>query len=218
MAKIDGPDQVPSGKLTLFHLNGQESLVADWTILSRVSELADPVRDVDWIIYDNGRSVAFATPVPGRYLVICAVYDPGDNAKKVNILVHSLTVGEPLPPPPPPPPPTPPNPTPNKDWSDAARDLATQLVPKPRAEEAKTLAAAMKEVAATFPQLNDLRKARERLREATRTALGEKYTRWLQWSEAIANILEANSAKITTVAEFQNIVNSIAAGLEQVRD
>lgn len=221
---IDGPDTVDAGRLCVLRLSGLTgSESAEWLIISRSGTLTDPVRGVDWEVFEAGRVCVFATPNPGRYLVLVATSPTSGN---VVLIAHDVTVGNP-----PPPPPTPPNPGPEPGpgpgptppgpvlkWEQLALEKAMALVASPRAAEAKKVADALRTAASQVTDVNDFRKARELVREKTREALGTGYVRWLDWSKAVGDEIAKSADEIKGLDDYKEILIQLAAGLEKVTD
>ena len=223
---IDGPDVVDAGRLCVLRLSGLTgSESAEWLIISRAGTLTDPVRGVDWEVFEAGRVCVFATPNPGRYLVLVASSPTSGN---VVLIAHEVTVGNP-----PPPPPTPPNPEPGPQpgpgpgptppgpvlrWEQLAREKAMSLVASPRAAEAKKVADALRTAASQVTDVSDFRKARELVREKTREALGTGYVRWLDWSRAVGDEIAKSADEIKDLEDYKEILIQLAAGLEKVTD
>ncbi|HOK59001.1 MAG TPA: hypothetical protein P5244_11665 [Syntrophales bacterium] len=212
LAQIDGPKQVEAGRLAILRITGPESIATDWLIVAR-DRSKDVVRDQDWIVFDAGKTVVFATPNTGTYLVIAAVADKG-NSGNITILTHELMIGQA---PEPNPDPTPPD-NPTKSWEKVSYDLAMKYVPSPRQQEAKAVAAAIREAVAQLSTVPDLRKARELVRDYTLKALKGNTARWNKWSDEIAYSLAQNAGTILDVPVYSGIMNAIANGLDKVTD
>lgn len=206
---INGPDRVTAGDLVVLTVDASPSSKIAWTLISD-----NPVEG-RWLALEGGRVCVFASARAGKYVFVCAVAD-GDNLAMITKLVMLEGTAPHPPTPPGPEPPAPP--TPPDDWRDLSKRLAEMYVSRPREEQARSLAGAIRGVFLKEARPADLRSARELVRDATRKALGANYTRWLQWSNEVAKVIEECSGEIKTVDDYASVMMSVASGLEDVRD
>jgi len=215
--RIDGPDEVSAGRLCVLKLTDlTPSDKAEWVIIAKSDAVLDPARGADWEVFENGTVCVFATPNPGKYLVIVAY---SSSSAQIGLIAHPLTVTGSVPVPPNPPPPVPPNPPqPESTWADLAHERAQALVASPRAGEAAKLAEGLRKAASEVTAETDFRKAREHVRECTREAIGSNYIRWLEWSKAIGDAIAEKADTIKTLEDYKKVLMELATGLERVTD
>ncbi|NMC81671.1 MAG: hypothetical protein GYA63_02310 [Armatimonadetes bacterium] len=208
-AGIQGPAEVDPGRLAVYSVEAAPEASSAWRVFC--PEASGLHQEDVAAIFEQNRNLAFASPVPGRYVFVVAVADSGA------LTLHDLIVvvrESPGPEPGPGPEPIPSN------WRDFADKTAGRLIPQPfRSEEGKLIAAALRKVAADIGSgaLNDARAAREAVRIAVRDALAtvEAIQRWKPFSDAIDAELDKPPGTDRTLADYAAIWSAIAEGLDR---
>jgi len=93
MAVIDGPTESVAGQLVVFDAASSTGTGYDWLVS------ADVNTDGLWQVFEDGRYLAFASPIPGKYRIVLSVAVEGQS----NVVELTFQNGEPGPPPDPPP-------------------------------------------------------------------------------------------------------------------
>lgn len=206
---IDGPELVASGRLAVYRL--PEDLLASppqWLVIGP--------SDGCFQVCDGGRTLCFASPVAGPYVLVAAAVK--DNA--VLLLRKDVQVGDEAPHPDPTPGPDP-QPRPST-WSQWAAAKARELVAAEGLGDAKRVAAALRAVVKAIDEKKIItpRFAREQVRAMVRANLRtlEAMRRWEAFSQALDAALDGEAAvgRLTNLDEYRRIWLEIAEGLESL--
>jgi hypothetical protein len=207
---IDGPEIVATGRLAVYRL--PEDLVTSppqWLVIGPSDECFQ--------VCDGGRTLCFASPVAGRYVLVAAAVR--DNA--VLLLRKDIQVGDQGPEPGPPPGPRPPEPRP-PSWAEWAAAKAKESVTAEGLGDAKSVAAALRAVVKAIDEKKIVtpRFAREQVRAMVRANLRtvEAMRRWEAFSLALDAALDAEAAagRLAKLDDYRRIWLEIAEGLERL--
>lgn len=199
---IQGPETTVAGELVVLEIvSCPESAHISWLLIG-------PEEVKCWRAFDQGRFVAFASPLSGTFNFVAAVA----STDKLWLLRHTLNNGEspgPLPPPPPPP---------DFAWDTFARDQAALVKSQRRREEAAALASALLRVVQAVEKgiITDPRTARESVRVESRKALQNNWEAWQPFSQALDAELDKRYPQGTDLKTYTEIWKALARGLQQV--
>lgn len=219
-SEMNGPTEIPAGRLAIFSVSVPAEGQATWKVFC--PESSGLAQEDVAVVVENHQRLIFASPFPGKYIIVVAV--AGNN--RLDLWDHVLVVTAPSPPPEPGPGPEPnpgpgPGPSPpDLQWSDWAKRTADATVRRPfRDEEGTRIASAFRKVAERVVkgEITDERSAREMLRREVRAALGslEAITRWKAFSDALDEKLDSVSSEGIKLTDYVRLWTAIADGLEK---
>jgi hypothetical protein len=212
-AIITGPTSCKAGELVVLDASKSVGQGYSWKVLPQ------GVTTGTFQVFEDGRYLAFASPVARRYTFVLAV---GGSERPVQDVLELDNGGVGPDPDPDPPGPNPPVlPDPSGGWDRWAIETAEALVKSPnRKQEAARLAGSLQGICAAISAgaVKTPRDAREQVKVANHAALGATAADWTDFSDALAAELQKLDAagKLSTVKQYRQIWEEVAQGLGRV--